>query len=302
MKGQLEISFQWLYVLLAGGAFLVMFFFVFRACTQQGDERMQVGALRTQAASLNSFSWQLGERNITLDANAACIGGSLLLTKEDTSSSLNGPIFLSPKLAKSTSSTKEFVLSMPGVPALPLGNIEYVIDQSTQYYILTDAGQKYKEITAILPQVRTIAPSASIPADAIVASYDSLSGKSGRYGISFTDDEIIFYSRTSNGLQEVRRIKSSGAPLRAGALIAATPESYSCTKDQIVKRASYLQNLYSRRIGALPESDCTPTLIEANNTLTQATPLSLLDPDSQSAQRVLLYQQTLNGMGCPVIG
>jgi hypothetical protein len=302
MKGQLEVSFQWVYVLLAGGAFLVMFFFIFRACTTQGEDRIQTSALTVQTQSLNAIVWRAGEKNITLDSIPVCAGGTLTLTKDGKSLQLNAPAFLSPKLGKSTAVTKEVALQASGTPALPFGNVVYVMDQSTPYYVIMDANQQYKEITTLLPQVKTLTAESVIPANAIVASYGSLNGKGGKYGVAFTDDEIIFYAKGSSGLQEVRRLSGAGAFLRAGALIAATPELYSCAKDQAAKRASYLQALYSERIGELPESDCTQTLLEANQTLARAAPTAFLDGTSPDATKLLLYQQALNGMGCPVIG
>jgi hypothetical protein len=302
MKGQLEVSFQWVYVLLAGGAFLVMFFFIFRACTTQGEDRIQTSALTAQTQALNAVVWQTGEKNMTLDAIPVCAEGTLMLTKDDKSLQLNAPAFVSPKIGKSTAVTKEVALHASGIPALPFGNVVYVIDQSTPYYIIVDADQQYKEITTLLPQVKTLAAESVVPANAIVASYESLSGKGGKYGVTFTDEEIIFYAKSSNGLQEVRRLTGAGVFLRAGALITATPETYSCAKDQAAKRAGYLQALYSERIGELPESECTQTLLEANQALARAAPTAFLDVTSSDATKLLLYQQALNGMGCPVIG
>lgn len=299
MKGQLEISFQWIFVVLAGGAFLVIFFLLFRSCTNQGDEQVQASVLKYQAATINGAVWQPGEKSSTLDAIPACAGGTPTLNKNDLALPITVPAFLSPTLGKTTIVTKEIALSAPATPTLPLGNVLYGIDLSTNYYVVKDSDEKYKELIAFLPQVKA---ADTIPDDAIVASYRPFTTEDGKYGVSFTEEQVTFYSKGPSGWVEVKTVPAAGIVLQAGALIAADPVIFGCAKEQLVRRVTYLQTLYSARISALPASDCTPTLAAANTVLSRSAATDLLNPDSQNSLQLVRYQQALNGMRCPVIG
>lgn len=301
MKGQLELSYQWIFVLLAGGTFLIMFFLLFKSCSQQGDERTQASTIKAQAAIINAAAWQTGERNRSFDASASCTGGTLTIAKGGASALITVPAFLSPQLTRSLIVTREISLSAPGTPELPFGNAVYVIDQTTHYYMLKDAAERYRMIAALVP-VNVVERNDPLPGDAVVGSFDPLDGRQGRYGVSFGADDITFYVNDGDGLRPFKTVAAQGEFLQAGALIAANPETFSCTKGQLVKRASYLQSLYSDRLGALTGADCASMLSETKSYLDQTAPQLLLSPRSQEAQRLLSYQQTLHGMGCPVIG
>jgi hypothetical protein len=57
-RGQVEPSFQWIFVLIAGAVFLAIFLFAFKSCTQTGQERMQSHGVKSAALRISGDAWK----------------------------------------------------------------------------------------------------------------------------------------------------------------------------------------------------------------------------------------------------
>lgn len=141
-RGQLEISFQWIYVLIAGGSFLVLFFFIIKGCSDSGTAAASASSLKTAATALTGIAWQTGTRmNMTMpEAEVICPAGSLSLSNGENVVSMDRlPAFLPPSVGGRTRIiTSEVTLARSQIPAIPLGSVLYGIDENTRYLLVTD--------------------------------------------------------------------------------------------------------------------------------------------------------------------
>ncbi|HIH24704.1 TPA: hypothetical protein HA251_06750 [Candidatus Woesearchaeota archaeon] len=141
-RGQLEVSFQWIYVLIAGGAFLFLFLFLIKGCSDSETAAASAGSLKNAATALAGIAWQTGARmNMTMpDAQVICPASSLSLSNGDNVASMDRlPAFLPPSVGGRTRIiTTEVMLARSQTPAIPLGSVLYGIDENTRYLLVTD--------------------------------------------------------------------------------------------------------------------------------------------------------------------
>jgi hypothetical protein len=312
MKGQLEISFQWIYVVIAGGAFLLIFFLVFKGCVEAGEQQAQVSNVRTAANAIGTQSWQEGARNITLNADVSCVGGVLTLRSNDAASQLEQvPAFLSPLLhGQSLLITEEVNLEQYGTPSIRLGNVLYGIDRNTRYYIVRDAGNRHERLAehVAAPNIKTVDSFASIT--------DVPSTTNGVVIVAWSappptlqvpdvpvyvlwvrsDTEIEF--RTYDGGYTIAGTSSYGGDyMLAGAMVSGRKSSYDCSKQNFYKRTRDVLDVYARRNQAIlpqvPES--------CRQQLQQADPLLRGDIEALFSSNIMRIQAALNSMSCPVV-
>jgi hypothetical protein len=322
MKAQVEASFQWIYVILAGGAMLVMFFFVLRSCTQTGGEQVSSSVLRSTGTVLSSSVWQeQTERNVTMpELSVICTAGTLTLSQGDAAFGLdNAPMFLSPELdGRTRLASKDLYLAT--TPTLRYGSVLYAISQQTQYYIFKDPALRHEKIAAVLGRsanVRYIDNVNQILATEdpiVIVRFDSLSDQaaaaqrtSGKaYWLTITATELQFYEKQASAFVPTGKAPVVGDLFTAGAAVSGRFSLYRCSRANIAGRMQKATAVYAERSTKLSSDSadaCKPKQAAAASELVT---MQALDPDAYIARALSSTvlsdaQRYLYENRCPVI-
>jgi len=140
--GQTETSFQWVFVLIAGIALLLLFLMLVRGVSRTGEEQATAGDLRAAASLMASLAWEGSSvRNVTLpEARVACRAGALTLEAGTATVGVDSaPIYLPPTVGgRARIVTRDLALG-DGTPApFPFGGVAYALDARTAYLIVED--------------------------------------------------------------------------------------------------------------------------------------------------------------------
>jgi hypothetical protein len=327
MKGQLEVSFQWVYVLIAGGAFLLMFFFVFKSCTESGDERAQGMSVRATANAISLAAWQEGSVNFTFAADVSCVGDVLTLQAlEGTARSQldQVPAFLPPRLAgKSNVVTREVALTQTGVPSIRLGNVVYALDERTRYYVQRSHETRLKHVLGNSPSIIYVDSFSNLQVpggvETVVLVGDNLPAvtlpqtKAKVYGVTLSEPQAIFYTASNDRLGSPKVELYTGDYMMVGAVVAARPQTYRCAKENFARRTGAVLGIYHTRNENLaidfqnipdPRTQvCIEPLMRANLLIFNLIDgrSARLDDLSTATTPLMTHQRTLQGLGCPVI-
>lgn len=331
-KAQFGISFQWIYVVLAGGAFLIMFLFLVRGCSQQSEQQIQGAGVVSAARQLDAMTWQgKTRRNITVQPAETVCSGTLTLQADDASATLDHvPAFLSPELSGALLvETVPVELGAESASPLSLGSALYGFDSSTYYLVVRDPLGRQRDIIALLPErnVRVIEPGdvslpdrLRLPETARTGIIVTTSGvdlrnailpdEPARYlGIAVQPQAAVggivrYYGREGASLDESDVVAYDGQDMLRGALAAAQEETYECAKDNFIRRARYLTLIYQNRTQELlGKSSCDAVLQRAHDDLAD---INGKEDDAYLASlfssRLVMHQVSLLDRGCPVIG
>jgi hypothetical protein len=280
-RAQLEVSFQWIFAIIAGSALLLFFVFAFRGCVQSGEERVSSTGLRAAVTQLRTDAWQpVNTTRVMPSVDVQCVpGGALTLTTRGDApmrSTLdNVPAFLSPTLSGSTRVVvKELFLpaAQPGDPRISLGSVLYAMSPDVQYYIIKDpALQPALDILNIkqstvnvklvdnLDAVRSLTVPSSARAVVIVGAAVSKGNPKPAsvpsdievYWVKVAlDKTTTFSTEAANGLP----MPLSVPELQAGAIVAGDIRTFTCSKSAVDQRTHFLAKLWLERIGALSSS------------------------------------------------
>ena len=310
MKGQLEVSFQWIYVVLAGGAFLLMFFFVFKGCTDANEQQISTGSVRSAATAISSAVWQEAQRNITLDADVACVGEVLTLRTDSASTQLEqAPAFLSPALKGEVFLlTREVNIRQQGTPSIRLGNVVYGIDANTHYYVIKDQSRRYEDVLELsvrnirlAEQVQNIKVPSTANALVIISWSQPQIPQAPNipvYAVWVKSPTQVEFLKVEDGRLVSKGVSNyENQEMLLGAVIAAQYSTYECGKRNFFGRAQQVIDIYNMRVddlrGEVDES-CRPTLQQASSILSGSV-------SSIMTSSIMSQQATLNGLGCPVV-
>lgn len=317
-RGQLESAFQWIFVVLAGGAFLVFFFVLLRGCTQQGEERVQGLSLQAASEFLESQAWQEeSTTRVTLpSASVYCPAGTVTLSTERAQAGLSGlPGFISPSIGgRSTVLTKPVRLH----DELPIGNVIYVMDGSTYYLVIVDSrgGYGLLEETGAENIVRVPLDdirdpdrlAARVPRSArtVILVTDKNAGYISNADVSGIDadtsvlgvhaaDSASFYERRDGAMRPVARLPAVHELLALGAAVSGDPALYRCGHAHFTARAERLAQVYSERAAELAQEAprCADLLLEAEQRLGGEL--------FSEGRRLASLQSSLLQRSCPVI-
>lgn len=338
-RGQTESSFQWLFVLIAGGILFLLFGVLIRSCTQAGPSSAEGLALSSVEQKISSAAWQ-GESQIEIflpEAEVVCPSqGSLTFIGPTQQASVDDvPVFISPGIGgEATLKSSPLLLQQSDVPIV-LGTAVYVIDHTTAYLFVQDRENRVAELVAAVPSPRTKIIDASrlqylaaeIPDGSsrvvVIALQDGLLGNADLTGVdeeidvfgivllptSASGGSIRFFSHQANAFRESARGQYPNAVLGVGAIISGNSEMYSCGEHVVAKRTRLLTELYASRANALGESSldavCIGYLNDAKTIFSQALEqdedAAFLAALFSSAQRLTALQGALRAASCPVI-
>ena len=335
MKGQLEISFQWIFVLIAGGTFLFLFIFALRSCTQSGDTRLQTTSVARAASIIGGAVWY-PQVNTTVqmpDVTASCPADTITLSTTSANpvrSPLDQvPAFLPSRMKGTLRIVTKDVL-VPASPPIRLGSVLYAIDDHTYYFLISDGQNNQNRIVSVLGtgsniKVTTLANLAAQLAT-VPATGDSVvvvgfapwppqpfpaAGSVAVHWVQFNDTlkKVTFRDRQPDGtLSGGGNDDFVGDFLVTGAVVTGNLPLYRCAKANLVTRIRYLLTIMGGRADALKaqSASCAAHLEDARvilNTLNATT-----TTDSSMLQGLLtrgplsMKQQSLYENACPVIG
>lgn len=320
MKGQLDISFQWIYVIMAGGAFLILFLLIFKACTQGEERRSDAVTVRTAATMLSAAAWEPESlRNLTVEADVSCVGGVLTLSRGEVYSQIERtPVFLPPRLdGRISTMVVPITHEADGTPAIAYGNVLYVIDENTHYYVfdgISVPGRNVHEIAATGAQALTALENEPVPEGAaaivIVSRETDLTSvrlpdtRAAAYGVNVDAGIVRFYGRSGNALALRNTTTYQGDELMAGAIISGSAETYTCSKRNFAQRVRGITNIYAERATMLLASGQPAACNNELGVALQVWPAGLDDDTLLSRirdPRLLTAQRTLHELDCPVI-
>jgi hypothetical protein len=316
MKGQLDIQFQWIYVIIAGGTFLLLFFFAFKACTASNDDRVEVAGVRTAASLMSNAVWEPASpesvRNVTIHAQASCVAGTLTLTQGDSSAQIQRtPAFIPPLLSgRSSFIVRSFAYEADGIPGIGYGNILYIYDENTYYYTL-DYPMPGSSATTREGFRDIDVPSGAKTLVLVTGSAESLQGlqvprtTASVYAVAAKPDGTIdFYSRNGQTLERKGGATYAGDEMRLGAMIAATPGNYQCAKANFVQRARDIAKIYVARSTRLVDEGLPQACADQHALAIDILGRQMDDDQFIAAlrdRRLMDGQMTLNALDCPVI-
>jgi hypothetical protein len=160
-RGQTESSFQWVFVLVAGIALLLMLLGFMRSCSQSAQQEGASGDLRSAASRLSSVAWQgASQQNVTLpDADVVCRAGVITLETGSAQTGLDrAPIYLPPAVGgRAQVVTRDLVVGA-GTPApFPVGGVAYALDEKSMYLVVQDSAGASESLLRDLPASPLIA-------------------------------------------------------------------------------------------------------------------------------------------------
>jgi hypothetical protein len=320
MKGQVEVTFHWMYVLIAGGAFLLIFFFAMRSCTQATEERADTLQIRSAASTISLLAWQ-PRVNTSLylkGVQVSCPAGTLTLSSGQESTPLDQiPAFLSPELDGDV----QFItqdLAIETLPQIQLGNALYGIDQDTYYLIVR--GQATNRLSEILSsrQVKQINEedlaselrAVPLTAKAIVIASEHLPddniltiSETAVYWVAL-QQSLSFYERQGQRFSQTGTASYAGDELAAGAVVAAKVQSYRCAAASVATRARNVLLVAQERSKSMELSQsCQPHHARVQAELDELAAKKGVEylASALSSSTLKSEQRALYEISCPVI-
>jgi len=279
-RGQQEATFQWVFALLAGGVFFVMFFLAFKGCAETSTEATGTLGLKAAKEKLATMAWEPDTTtSMTLSQVAVtCPAGVITLSSQATQPQTLDyvPVFLPPFLdGKIVTVSKQLALVQEGTPSIPLGNALYAIDESVLYLVTDQA--VFDTVQRVLGSHKTIVvvdeePTSvkdyAVPShiktlviveEGIVLNSVPPQTTAKVYGIVVELDDvgsggvIGFAKRTSAGHWENidgqnPRMKYFDEYQLVGAIISGKKPTYACTRKVLVDRMRILTKIYEKRL------------------------------------------------------
>jgi hypothetical protein len=316
-KGQLETSYQWIFVLLAGGAFLLMFGFGIRGCAQTGELAAQSGDLRYVARTLSLTAWQPNTYvNISFpETRVSCQGTIILSTADDNPvrQNLDGvPAFLSTELEGPTRIvTSEILFST--TPKISTGTVLYGLDEDTTYIIVKSGtlGQElsgknvlFVDSTGVAAAVAkvdgpVIVASTAVPDSSVLTASSSVTWVQ----IDPVLNTVKFSKQQSTGFGVAQQSAYFGSAMLSGALVAGEKSLYECGKKNAIARTRVVLRVAQERAEKLSRTPgtCGPLLLDVSNKLKVLE--TNIDDDlfMKDANTILQQQRVLYERGCAVI-
>lgn len=323
-RGQLESPFQWVFVILAGGAFLVFFFILLRGCTQQGEERIQGLSLQAASMRLQSAAWNPDSttRLSIPESTASCPAGILTLHTDDSQVSLERtPAFLPPLL---TGGISAFTRRVSLGSEIPIGNVLYGLDDGTYYLVVVDSRGGYPLLENLeheniirvrlddLDDPDLLAEEVPGGAKTVIIVTDENPGYIRNaavggmpedvlvLGVAVTDS-VNFYRRSGAEMEAVSRLPLEHELLGLGAVISGEPMLYRCARGAFELRALRLAALYKDRA-----EDLSADISSASCAVTYERAVELLGTDDlgqlfDKGEQLASFQNSLLQRSCPVI-
>ncbi|MBR9700257.1 hypothetical protein GOV11_00120 [Candidatus Woesearchaeota archaeon] len=155
-RGQLGQSFQWIFVIVAGGAFLVFFAMLFRTCAQIGDEQIKGINIYSVSEKLQSGAWK-GDtvEVVTIEESlASCPADSVTIIGGGQAAPMDrAPVFIPPALGgEMTIVTRRAEIARNTESPIIIGGVVYAFDQDTYYIVVQDIQQQeWRKLIDILP-------------------------------------------------------------------------------------------------------------------------------------------------------
>ncbi|MDD9953875.1 MAG: hypothetical protein OXR66_06080 [Candidatus Woesearchaeota archaeon] len=317
MKGQLESSFQWIFVLVAGSIFLILFGLLARGCVQATETKTTGLSVSTAATRLTSLAWQPTlTTEVSLIGDLSCPAGTLTLTHDSATASIDAPTFLPPSLnGRSEIETQQ--LALTATPSIPLGNVLYAYDADTVYLILAQGTFEHGTVIPATAQ-DTLASHISSTTKTLVlltaagrgyienAALDSIPATVDVRGVAREGNEMIFFERRNGIMKSTGAIPYLHEALAIGAFVSADIRNFACARAEVIERMRALTVIYEQRtqmlLDRMPTNTCTQfleaaqTLLEEMNTKNNAAYI-----DAVFAPELPAQQSALTYASCPVI-
>ncbi len=336
-RGQLESSFQWIFVLIAGGAFLFLTVVLFRSCTQHGEAAASGAVAGDLASQLESLAWQ---QETYANASAegvrfSCVGDVLTVSSGDASSPIGeASVFLPPEMHGTLRmATRQLSLSAQGSPEIALGSALYGVDDGTYYLVLRDAGTDPVDLEGIfglsanivsldaadvsdpaklaarVPQtaraVVLVSPTTAYVANAGISR---LPPGAALRAVVISSGQAQFYDTQGDTMRAIARMPAEDPMLALGAAVSSSPDAYACARSRLIDRARRLTRIYELRAASLSRepslSQCATALNDTSALLAQIDAKNGTDYLGAvlGAERTLSsMQSSLRSRSCPVI-
>lgn len=329
MRGQVESSFQWVFVLIGGAVFFGLFFVLIRACVDSGESRAQGISLALAASMLEEGAWQgtSSSSRAVQPAAVSCAGGSsIVLSSERQSATLDrAPVFLPAGIGGVLGIASAQVGIQRGDAVMRLANVLYAHDEDTYYLVIPgedgkrlDLGPNARELGDVgnPDEVARLVPGGAraaiiVSGGAIDLAHVDVSGipQAVRVtGVMLGEGQAAFYTRSGGRLVQGERLPYQAEELALGAAVTGDPGLYTCGKAGLAMRMRYVTVVHQTRAAALKGisgPNCGGLLSDAETMLreinAQATDDEYLTALFGNAYRLASLQSALRAASCPVI-
>lgn len=282
-KGQVEISFNWIFILIAGAAILIFFTFIIVKETRGTEEKININLQKRMEALLSAVEKNPASiKNIgyfTTELKFSCEQGSHEFYAEGSSSrsELQSELIYAPnRLGKSDVIAWTVPLKAP----YKVSNLLLLSDEKTMYVFENNI--HYSVLNAFPSQFsskrlsRTLISSMNDEGHEryVIVLSNSLSGftlnspslkEKGKttvlvlpqnqdLTVKFPKGTIYYYEYTNGvngGLNEIGFSQFVTLPLLFGSIISASPSLYSCSTDKLIKRIRSTDELNLLRVEKL---------------------------------------------------
>ncbi len=288
-KGQMESSFQWVYVIIAGGSFLLIFFMLFRSCSSAGEIKQDAQAITATATALSSVGWQSNlQKNFSVpEVSVLCPVGSLTLHSTGAKS-IDKPIDRVPIFFSSNMGgllrviMRNISIDMGSSGSISYGTVGYAIDANTYYFLIKDdddhssafsQGKKFYEsingtnikfvkYDSLEVELNKIPSSAH---GVVIVAFDARNTDTIDSLIANIDPKITFVRLQGNSIEFFKksgtRLVSEGSTTNIdsrfalGAIVSGDKVLYLCTKNVILERARKITIIYGLRAEQIARSE-----------------------------------------------
>ena len=244
-KGQVEVSFNWIFILIAGGAILFFFFMVIDFETEATEEEIS----RTVGERMDSIFGTLSAGSGTyqshdsvsffLDFECDGAGNHLFRVNEGSSEViLESEVFFSPRtIGNGELYTWTETFSKP----MPISNLLYVSDQNTRYVFDDEVSHIQSNFPDVFETVELDSFSDQGHDHHIFISEEDIGGgdigglDAESYDIVIVgDEEITFKDEVDDGGESAGYIEDE---LLYGAVITGDKDIYACAKNKLLDQA-----------------------------------------------------------------
>lgn len=310
-RGQLEGMFQWIFVLIAGSALLLLLLFGARSCSQAGEARLEGIGVQNSAARISSLAWQGGTKaNLSVQpAQVTCRQGALMLESERAQAGLEKiPAFLSPEISGTLFvRTEELRLAERNSAPISIGTLLLGTSENVWYY-LVDANVELPEGTRTMRIPVSDLP--RLPAQPATArrvvvltraidprNLDASSITVPAQAVQLLEGRARFFA-LDTGFSPIAEHPTGSAAFESAAAIAGNAEPYACARRNVEERAMTIVQLSLMRIDDLDRAACAGALGQARTLLAGIDSLESLYLQERAIAQA---QARLLGGSCPVI-
>ncbi|MFA6073076.1 MAG: hypothetical protein WC758_03115 [Candidatus Woesearchaeota archaeon] len=276
-KAQIEVSFNWIFVLIAGAAILAFFLMIIRSETNSSKENIDRAVSGRLDSLLSILQQNSNAQNIEqvldveIEFHCEQDGHTYNVKGGKSRTYLDSKIIFTPEVL---GSAKTMALTKLYSTPYPVVEILYFTDEKTQYIFLNDglAKEYYNKMPEVIERKMMSATELEVLEDAgfrkyiIVVNYDvpelrnSMKQKSTIIKLQQIPDNSPF----SGKIEFINPLNSSSVPVirssindetLIGAIISGSPELYGCTMEKLMQVSRIVGEINLNRTNLLKNND-----------------------------------------------